>query len=83
MLPAVYRVQVRDAWGLWVDVAEFYSEDRARRFVEALRRDFPRMELRVVRERVPATSLAVVACVVAVLTLPAVLSLLLRRARAS
>jgi hypothetical protein len=79
----MYRVQVRDAWGLWADVAEFYSEESARRFVEALRRDFPRMELRVVRERVPATSLVVVACVVAVLALPVALGLLLRRARAS
>jgi hypothetical protein len=79
----MYRVQVRDAWGLWADVVEFYTEESARRFVEALRRDFPRMELRVVRERVPATSLVVVACVVAVLALPVALGLLLRRARAS
>jgi hypothetical protein len=72
----VYKVQVKDAWGLWADVADFDSEEKARRFIEALKRDFPNMELRVVRERVPIDVAVVVACIVAVIALPIALSLM-------
>jgi hypothetical protein len=83
MLFGVYKVQVRDAWGLWSDVAEYDSEEKARRFVNALKRDFPNMELRVVYERTPTTSLAVVACVFAVVALPVAISLLIRKSKTS
>jgi hypothetical protein len=72
----VYRIQVKDAWGLWVDVADFDSEEKARRFIDALKRDFPNMELRVVRERIPIDVSVVVACIVAVIALSITLGLI-------
>ena len=45
-----YRVQVKDYWGFWVDVAAFDSEERAKRFADAIKRDYPKEEFRIVRE---------------------------------
>jgi hypothetical protein len=65
-----YRVQVKDYWGFWVDVATFYSEDRARRFVDALKRDYPKDEFRIVKEVIKMDTGIVIAAIAGLALLP-------------
>jgi len=66
----MYRVQIKDYWGFWTDVAVFDSEEKARRFVEALRKVYPRDEFRVVKEVMEMDTGIVIAVIATLVLLP-------------
>jgi len=65
-----YRVQMKDYWGFWVDVATFDSEERAKRFADALKRDYPKDEFRIVREVMKMDTGVVIAAIAGLALLP-------------
>ena len=65
-----YRVQVKDYWGFWVDVAVFDSEEKAKRFIDALRKEYPKDEFRIVKEVMRMDTGIVIASIVGVAFLP-------------
>jgi hypothetical protein len=65
-----YRVQIKDYWGFWTDVATFDSEEKARRFVEALKKVYPKDEFRVVKEVMKMGTGIVIAGIAALVLLP-------------
>jgi hypothetical protein len=68
-----YKVQMKDYWGFWADVAEFSSEEKAKRFVESLKRDYPNDEFRIVKEVIKMDTGVVIAAIAAVVLTPLVL----------
>jgi len=66
----IYRVQVKDYWGFWTDVAVFDSEGKAKRFVETLKKDYPKDEFRVVKEVMKMDTGIVIAGIAALVLLP-------------
>jgi hypothetical protein len=73
-----YKVQMKDYWGFWVDVAEFSSEEKAKRFVEALKREYPKEEFRIVKEVIRMDTGIVVAAIAAVVLTPLALFVITR-----
>jgi len=65
-----YRVQVKDYWGFWVDVATFDSEEMAKRFADNIKRDYPKEELRIVREVMKMDTGVVIAAIAGLALLP-------------
>jgi hypothetical protein len=65
-----YHVQVKDYWGFWADVATFDSEDKARRFVDTIKRDYPKDEFRIVREVMKMDTGVVIVAIAGLALLP-------------